>query len=88
MKPISHVAAVALAFILPLASLTVYAAEAVTAERYHYGMQLDVQKVLALHEAPTQLCQVVEARMDYLDSQGGERSLVYLKHAKACEYDN
>jgi hypothetical protein len=88
MKSIPHVAAVALAFILPLASLSVHAAETVTVERYHYGMQLDVQKVLALHEAPAQSCQVVDARMDYLDSQGRERSLAYVKHAKACEYDN
>lgn len=86
MKAITR-AALVLAFVLPFGSLT-FAAEQIPAERYHYGMQLDVQKVLKLQEAPSTLCQVVEARMDYLDSQGRERSLAYLKHAKACEYDN
>ena len=81
-------AALVLAVVLPFGSLNLYAAEPIPVERYHYGMQLDVQNVLQLDEAPSSRCQVVEARMDYLDSQGRERSLAYLKHAKACEYDN
>ena len=87
MKAITR-AALVLACVLPFSSFGPQAAESIPAERYHYGMQLDVQKILALHEAPAQSCQVVEARMDYLDSQGRERSLAYVKHAKACEYDN
>jgi hypothetical protein len=87
MKAITR-AALVLACVLPFGSLAVQAAESIPVERYHYGMQLDVQKVLKLQEAPSTLCQVVEARMDYLDSQGRERSLAYLKHAQACEYDN
>lgn len=81
-------AALVLACVLPFTSLSLHAAERVAVERYHYGMQLDVQKVLKLHEAPSVLCQVVEARMDYLDSQGRERSLAYLKHADACKDSN
>ncbi|MBZ9666222.1 DUF2790 domain-containing protein [Pseudomonas sp. LMG 31766] len=77
-----------LALVLPFGSLNLHAAERTLVERYHYGMQLDVQKVLALEEVPSSRCQVVEARMDYLDSQGHERSLAYLKHAKACENEN
>lgn len=67
-----------------LGSLPARAADTIPVERYHYGMQLDVQKVLAQYEAPAQLCQLVEARMDYLDSQGQRHSLAYPKHASAC----
>ncbi|GAC1032711.1 hypothetical protein thsps21_35400 [Pseudomonas sp. No.21] len=88
MQSLARTAAFALSLVLPLASLGLQAAESIPVEQYHYGMQLDVQKVLALHEAPTVLCQVVEARMDYLDSQGREHRLAYLKHATACQDSN
>ncbi|NQD94977.1 DUF2790 domain-containing protein [Pseudomonas sp. CrR25] len=88
MKQIIHGAACALTALLSLSSFALQAAEAIPAERYHYGMQLDVQKVLAVSEAQPkaspQLCQVVEARMDYLDSAGETRSLTYLKHSSTC----
>lgn len=80
-------AACALAAIT-LGSIPAQAAGASTAERYHYGMRLDVQKIVSLHEASSQLCQVVDARMDYLDSQGQRRSLAYLKLAAACRDSN
>lgn len=88
MKSLARTAAITLSLVLPLLGFGLQAAESVPVEQYHYGMQLDVQKVLALHEAPTVLCQVVEARMDYLDSQGRERSLAYLKHATTCQDSN
>ncbi len=81
-------AALVLAVVLPFSSLGLHAAERITPEHYQYGMSLDVQKVLRLHEAPSALCQTVEARMDYLDSQGRERSLAYLKQADACSQTN
>jgi hypothetical protein len=84
MKQIIHGAACALAAVLSLSSFALQAAEAIPAERYHYGMQLDVQKVLALHEESSRWCQVVDARMDYLDSQGQQRSLAYRKHSHSC----
>jgi len=88
MKSLARTAALALSLVLPLLGSGLQAAETLPVEQYHYGMQLDVQKVLALHEAPTVLCQVVEARMDYLDSQGREHRLAYLKHATACQDSN
>ncbi|MDH4608991.1 DUF2790 domain-containing protein [Pseudomonas sp. BN102] len=73
---------------ISLGSIPAQAADATRVERYHYGMHLDVQKLVALHEAPAQLCQLVEARMDYLDSQGKLRSLAYLKHSATCRDSN
>lgn len=89
MKQIIHGAACAMAAVLTLSSLALQAAEPTPAERYHYGMQLDVQKVLAMSEAEphasSQPCEVVAARMDYLDSAGKARSVTYLKHSSACQ---
>jgi hypothetical protein len=87
MKAITRTSLV-LALVVPFGSLNLHAAEQIPVERYHYGMQLDVQKVLVLEEVPSLRCQVVEARMDYLDSQGHKRRLAYLKQAKACENEN
>jgi hypothetical protein len=84
MTQIIHGAACALAAVLTLSSFALQAAEAIPAERYYYGMQLDVQKVLALHEESSRWCQVVDARMDYLESQGQQHSLAYRKHSRSC----
>lgn len=85
MQSITHGATYALVMALAFASLPLQAAESTPVERYHYGMQVDVQKVLAMHEEPSRLCEVVEARMDYLDSQGRTHSLAYRKHATSCQ---
>jgi len=67
-----------LALIAPLASF------AAPAEQYHYGQKLDVKQVLSIHEDASPSCGVVNARMDYLDSQGKPHSLAYQKFASAC----
>ncbi|MCY1305180.1 hypothetical protein D9M68_825340 [compost metagenome] len=84
MKLMSLGAACLLAATFNLVSLAVQAAESSTPERYHYGMQLDIKKVVSVHEESSVLCQVVDARMDYLDSNGRLHSLEYRKHAEAC----
>jgi hypothetical protein len=88
MKSITRRITYALTVLFAFASLPLQAAESLPLERYHYGMQLDVQKVLALHEESFQWCQVVDARMDYLDSRGQKRSLAYRKHASSCSEGN
>ncbi|MRK21859.1 DUF2790 domain-containing protein [Pseudomonas sp. JS3066] len=69
-------------------SLAAQAAESVTPEPYRYGTHLDINKVVSLREAPSVLCQVVDARMDYLDSKGRLHSLEYRKHSDACSNEN
>lgn len=88
MKLTSLGTACLLAATLNLASTAAQAAEHVAPERYHYGMHLDVKRVVAVHEAPSELCQVVDARMDYLDSNGQLHSVAYRKHADACSNEN
>lgn len=84
MKILSLSAACLLATTLNFASSAVHAAEGVTPEPYRYGMHLDIRKVVALHEEASVLCQVVDAHMEYLDSNGQLRSLAYRKLADTC----
>lgn len=51
---------------------------------YHYGMPLDIARVLTMSEPDTRLCDVVQASMVYLDSAGQQHTLQYLKLAQAC----
>jgi len=53
-------------------------------QTYTYGSHLDIKKVLSLSEAPSLTCDVVDARMTYLDSQGQTQVLEYSKLAETC----
>ncbi|WP_375739520.1 DUF2790 domain-containing protein [Pseudomonas boanensis] len=88
MKILSLGAACLLATTYNFASPVVQAAESVAPERYHYGMHLDIRKVVGVHEEASILCQVVDARMEYLDSNGQLRSLAYRKLADTCANQN
>ncbi|MNT14257.1 hypothetical protein D3C72_1492540 [compost metagenome] len=47
-------------------------------------MPLDIARVLNMSEPATELCDVVQASMVYLDSAGQQHTLHYLKLAQAC----
>jgi len=51
---------------------------------YQYGMPLDIARVVSMNEPVTELCDVVQASMVYLDSAGRQHTLRYLKLAQAC----
>ncbi|MHA6195633.1 DUF2790 domain-containing protein [Pseudomonas wadenswilerensis] len=52
---------------------------------YHYGMRLDIARVLDMREPATDYqCKVVVATMTYLDSQGQEHALNYRKLSTEC----
>lgn len=56
---------------------------------YHYGMPLHVGKVIALSEPDTLECEVVTAKMQYIDEQTGKPAeLAYRKLSYACIYQN
>ncbi|MDD2046048.1 DUF2790 domain-containing protein [Pseudomonas putida] len=65
-----------------LLTASVQAAESTAV--YHYGMPLDIARVLAMSEPDTEICDVVQASMVYLDSAGQQHTLQYLKLAQAC----
>ena len=68
--------------VLPAMLLSV-AAVADEAQVYHYGMQLDVAKVISI-EQPNDRCEVSQATMLYLDSQGRQHTLRYLRQTPRC----
>ncbi len=74
-----------LRLLLPLGLLFAAAAQAQgAATDYHYGMPLDIARVVSMTEPVTETCQVIKADMTYLDSSGQEHTLRYLKLAQAC----
>lgn len=54
---------------------------------YTYGNQLDIQQVLSLTEDASEKCEVVNARMSYVDSQGHTQVLEYRKLAESCSQE-
>lgn len=60
--------------------------EQVPIETYHYGMKLDIARVLFISDT-SQVCDVVPSVMHYQDSKGELRALEYLVHGGGC-FDN
>lgn len=86
MKAIQLANACLFAAVAVFASFGAQAADSQPAEQYHYGQKLDVKRVLAIHEESASPfdCGIVNARMDYLDSNGQPHSLAYRKFATDC----
>lgn len=71
-------------FAIPLmgAALAANAADAAPVV-YHYGMQLDVAKVISIKQANDR-CEVAPAKMTYADSKGQVHVLEYLRQTEMC----
>lgn len=50
---------------------------------YQYGQDLDIAKVVSV-KVPPGGCEIVEANMTYLDSQGETHVMSYLRQAEDC----
>jgi hypothetical protein len=56
---------------------------------YHYGMPLNVGKVISMTEPSTLDCEVVTADMKYIDSTSGRPAeITYRKLSDACSYQS
>lgn len=60
----------------------------VPAKPYRYGMPMDVKRVIALEEPHPADCEVVRAKLTYLDHAGVVRAVTYVKMSDACEVLN
>ncbi|MCY1216202.1 hypothetical protein D9M68_405880 [compost metagenome] len=58
-------------------------AEEPVVERYHYGMKLDIARVISRSEIPN-VCGVVPAYMTYVDHQGKVHRLEYVVFGQGC----
>ena len=55
---------------------------------YHYGMPLNIAKVISMNEAPTNECKVNKADMKFLDKAGKVEDVSYHKLSDACSFQN
>ena len=55
---------------------------------YQYGMPMDIAKVLAMNETPTNDCKVIKADIKFLDKAGKVEDVSYRKMSEACDFQN
>ncbi|WP_017906995.1 DUF2790 domain-containing protein [Pseudomonas asplenii] len=55
---------------------------------YHYGMPLNIDKVISMTEQPTTQCKVINADMKFIDKAGKTENVSYRKLSDACNFNN
>lgn len=60
----------------------------VKAVPYQYGMPMNIDKVLAMNETPTDECKVIKADIKFLDKAGKVEDVSYRKMSEACDFQN
>ncbi|MDD2162666.1 DUF2790 domain-containing protein [Pseudomonas sp. MIL19] len=70
--------------LLSLGVPPVVAQENIVTETYSYNTPLDINSVVSLTEDSSQHCNVVNAQMTYLKSNGEKRVLIYRKLSSNC----
>ena len=55
---------------------------------YHYGMPMNIDKVISMNEAPTDECKVIKADIKFLDKAGKVEDVSYHKLSDACSFQN
>ncbi|NWA43165.1 DUF2790 domain-containing protein [Pseudomonas reactans] len=55
---------------------------------YHYGMPMNIAKVLAMNETQTDECKVIKADIKFLDKAGKVEDVSYRKMSEACDFQN
>ncbi len=73
---------------LSICTISARAEATVKPQTYTYGSHLDIQTVLSTSQATTPVCGVVNARLNYLDSNGKAQALEYLTIADSCNAGN
>ncbi|MGH8449075.1 DUF2790 domain-containing protein [Pseudomonas sp.] len=55
---------------------------------YQYGMPLNIDKVIAMHETDTNECKVINADIKFVDKAGKVEDVSYRKMSEACDFQN
>ena len=55
---------------------------------YHDGLPMNIDKVLAMNETPTNECKVIKADIKFLDKAGKVEDVSYRKMSEACDFQN
>lgn len=80
--------ALALAAVSGLAQADDQPAAATKPVPYQYGMPMNIDKVLAMNETPTDECKVIKADIKFLDKAGKVEDVSYRKMSEACDFQN
>ncbi|MCM2461994.1 DUF2790 domain-containing protein [Pseudomonas sp. CG7] len=70
--------------VISLSGSPLLAKEQTQIPAYEYGMPLDIARVIHIEEATSPVCEVVQAKMTYLNSQGIKKHVSFLQLAEAC----
>lgn len=67
-----------------LGSSPLLAEESTETRPYVYGMRLDIAKVLRIDEPQPLKCELIRAKMTYVNTKGVTEAISFLKLAEVC----
>ncbi|MCQ6255140.1 DUF2790 domain-containing protein [Pseudomonas sp. Q11] len=67
-----------------LSGLPLFAEEKADVPAYEYGMPLDIARVIRIEEPKSRVCEVVRAKMTYVNTQGVTERVSFLKQSEVC----
>ncbi|WP_434700811.1 DUF2790 domain-containing protein [Pseudomonas sp. D1-36] len=70
--------------VITLSGSPLFAKEQTHIPAYEYGMPLDVAQALRIEEPKSAVCEVAQAKMTYVDTQGQIRHVSFLQQTDAC----
>ncbi|MDP3367426.1 MAG: DUF2790 domain-containing protein [Pseudomonas sp.] len=70
--------------VIILGSASLLADEGTETPAYTYDTKLDIARVIRIEEPQSQTCEVVQATMTYVNTQGLTKTLSFLKLADVC----
>ncbi|MCL6702013.1 DUF2790 domain-containing protein [Pseudomonas sp. T1.Ur] len=70
--------------VITLSGSPLFAKEQTQVPAYEYGMPLDIAQAIRIEAPEPPVCEVVEAKMTYVDTQGEIRHVSILQLAEAC----
>jgi hypothetical protein len=83
-----HLSAVLLALFLTPSTSFAEASNKIPTSDYTYGAKLDIARIVSMEEPDTRTCEVVEAKMTYVNSQGIVNAVTYKKLSEVCASSN
>ncbi|MCE0463284.1 MULTISPECIES: DUF2790 domain-containing protein [Pseudomonas] len=81
---IRNVSTASLLAVIALSNPSLFAKEQTQDPAYEYGMPLDIARVIRIEAPAPQTCEVVRAKMTYVNTQGVIERVSFLQLAEAC----
>jgi hypothetical protein len=81
---IRNLSIVSIMTVTALSASPLLADEQAEVPAYQYGTQLDVARVIRIEEPAPPTCEIVRAKMTFVNTQGATEQVSFLKQAEAC----